>query len=137
MTSGNIYLHTVQNNHLDFFDEDNIQFISKKITEILAKQYKNVRVIITRASIIRAMGRQVDRRLDTVPRMNQRVIMDIVGEYRRHQVEVNKHLRWEEGFPSSQLLVDPVGRIAAIPNNQLSKIENSTAVGGTLNFYFT
>lgn len=138
-SSGNIYLHTVGGKNpfaTTYFADDNIAYISKVIQEVLARAYKRPPVI-PRDSIIRVMQRVLEERLDSIPKLNQRVVMYIANEYLTHQKTVNKHLRWEEGYHTSQRMYDPLGKVASIPIDNMRKIEHSRNVGGTLNYYFT
>lgn len=121
-----------------YYDEDNIRFIQDKITEVLLRQYKQ-RVLIDRDSIVALMQRAlVDGRIESIPKMNQRVIMMGTNEFRTHQIDVNKHLWWESHYVESQRLFDPTVASARfdpsirMDPNRLGKPK----VGGTTRFYF-
>jgi len=136
--SGVVHLHAVGAPKVPgYFDEDNIKFIQDIIREKLRRVYTNVRVLVPRDSIIRVMQRVIEERYESVPKMNRRVVMYIMDEIIRHQTEVNRNLRLEEGYASSQLIVDNIGQKGLFPIDQMAKIENSKKVGGTLNFYLT
>ncbi len=124
-----------------YFDEDNITFVVNKCSEIIEKEYRNV-IILSRADIIRVMMRVLEERKEAVPRMNQRAIMYICNDFRTHQEDVNKHLKWEEGYTYSQQLIDPVGGISRFDNTSIKtkdrkKYDGFEKVGGTLRFHFT
>lgn len=121
-----------------YFDEDNIVFIQRKIKEVLKREFKQD-ILIDRGSIIRLMERALLDRIETVPLMNQRVIMYAASEFRVYQLEVNKHLKWEAHYTLSQRLYDPSVEISrydpqiVVRPNRLG----NPRVGGTLRFYFT
>lgn len=122
----------------DFYSDENVCFLQNKITEILSKEYKQ-KVVIPRDSIIRRMNYVIVQRNESIPRMNQRVIMDICDEVRVHQLDVNKKLMWSDGYSWSQLLVDPVGETIKtdLGNIKLPNRLGVPKVGGTLQFYIT
>lgn len=123
---------------IGYFDEDNIQFIQDLITQVLRREF-SCDVRFDRASIIRLMERVITDRIENVPAMNERVVMYATNEYRNHQLEVDKHLRWEGGYVQSQRLYDPTvevsrfDRFVCPPPNRLGK----PRVGGTVRFYFS
>ena len=124
-----------------YFDHDNITFIQEKVASILSHEFQQ-RILLSRGDIIRVLTRVLEDRRESVPKMNQRAIMILASDVRRHQSEVNKHLNWEEGFASSQMLIDSVGGISrfddrAIKTNDRKKYDGNERVGGTTRFYFT
>jgi hypothetical protein len=123
---------------LGYFDEDNIRFIQKKITEVLKRRFTQD-ILIDRASIIRLLDRVILERIEPIPKMNQRVIMIATNEFIIHQLDAEKHLRWEEFYPLSQRLYDPsVGNGKYDPHKtKLSNRLGVPNVGGTTRFYFT
>ena len=123
---------------LGYFDEDNIRFIQNKITEVLKRQFTQD-ILIDRGSIIRLMERVLLERNETIPKMNQRVVMYATNEYRNHQFEVNKNLKLEAHFVESQRLYDPTVEVSRF-DFQKYKMPNRLGfakVGGTKRFYFT
>lgn len=121
-----------------FFDEDNIRFIQDKIKRVLRREFKQ-NILIDRASIIRLMERVVEERAETIPMMNQRVVMYGTNEFRVHQLEVDKHLKWEAHYIESQRLYDPTVEISRFDQQRI-KLANrlgKSKVGGTSRFYFT
>ena len=123
---------------LGYFDEDNIRFIQDKIAKVLSREFSQ-RVLIDRASIIRVMERELLQRVDTIPRLNQRVIMDITNEVRVHQLEVNKRLKFEAHFFQSQQFYDPTVESSKFDHQNI-KLSNRLGwpkVGATTRFYFT
>ncbi len=134
-------LHTLVPNAaipLGYFDEDNIRFIQRKIIEVLKREFKQT-ILFDRASIIRLMERVAIERLDPIPKMNQRVVMYATNEFRVHQLDVNKKLKWEEFYTLSQRLYDPsVESSKYDPQNiKLKNRLGASKVGGTTRFYFT
>src|SRR4051812_10302405 len=87
----------------NYFSEDNIVFIQHKIIHVLGLEFTQ-KILVDRSSIIRIMQRVLEERLESIPRMNQRVIMYITNEFRNHQIDANKHLKWESGYIQSQRL---------------------------------
>ena len=123
---------------LGFFDEDNIRFNQTKITEVLRREYKQD-ILIDRGSIIRLMERALIDRLETITKMNQRVVMYAANEFRVHQLDVDKHLKWEAHFAVASQLYDPTTETSKY-DPQMTKLANRLgvpAVGGTSRFYFT
>lgn len=123
---------------LGYFYEQNIQFIQDKIVEVLKREY-NQKIQIDRGSIIRVMERVLTERIETIPKMNQRVIMEICNEYRTHQDEVNKHLKWESHYVLSQRLYDPSTEMWRFDQQKIKHPNHlgKPKVGGTLRFYST
>lgn len=132
------FTHTVFPGYKNsFFDYDNVLFIQNKIKDTLSLRYKQ-QVMIDIASITRVMERIYGERLETVPKMNQRVVMTICNEFINHQLDVAKHLKWEAHFVESQKLFD----FSTQRGPDLSSIKTTdtllkTKVGGTQRFYFT
>jgi len=123
---------------LGYFDEDNIRFIQNKITSVLKREFIQ-NILFTRADIVRLMKRVIEERIETVPKMNQRVIMFATNEFRNHQLEVEKYLKWEGGYVLSQRLYDPSVESSKF-DQQKTKVSNRLGkmhVGGTTRFYFT
>ena len=123
---------------IGYLDEDNIQFIQKKIVEVLKREFKQD-ILIDRASIIRVMARILEERIEPVVKMNQRVVMTICNEFRVHQLQVDKHLKWEAHYSSSQQLYDPTVEISRFDSQNI-KLANRLGwekVGGSKRFYFT
>jgi hypothetical protein len=120
-----------------YFDKDNIDFIIFKIQQQLAFDFKNT-ILIDRPSVIRVMQRIIEERMEDIPKMNQRVVMELVNEIRTHQIDVNKRLKWEKGYTQSQLLYDPVGlKGPDVSSIKLANRLGKPKVGGTVGFYFT
>lgn len=124
-----------------YFDWDNINFIQNKIAEVLQYEFFQT-VVVTKGDIIRTMNYVLTQRRENVPKMNQRVIMYITNDFRNHQIDVNRKLNWEEGYVSSQKLIDFVGGTSqydhrAIKTNDMKKYNGKSKVGGTLRFHST
>lgn len=123
-----------------YYDEDNIRFIQNKIREVLKRKFvQNIR--IDRASIVRLMERALLDRSETIPRMNQRVVMYAVNEFMDYQLEVDKHLKWEAHFVESQRLYDPTTEVSRFDGHnravQQTDYRGLRPVGATKRFYFT
>lgn len=76
-------IHTLQPNWRipGFFTEENVKFLSDKITEHLSKYYSGKKVVIPDPHIVRIMQHIQEQRPESIPRMNQRVLIDIVAEF--------------------------------------------------------
>jgi hypothetical protein len=123
---------------LGYFDEDNIRFIQKKITQVLKRIFTQD-ILIDRGSIIRLMERAITDRIEVIVKMNQRVIMMASNEFIIHQMNVEKHLNWEQHYVLSQSLYDPSVESVKY-DSQNTKLPNRLGlpkVGGTSRFYFT
>lgn len=132
-----------------YFSEENIQFIINKCTEILRRNYTKVGVpnqtiVMERSGVIRRMQTIHEEMRETIPKMNQRVIMSLTNDYRNYQVQRNKHFSWEENYESSQLLFDEVSRRGPFVNgmkkgltNQIGKVNHKLEGLGFRRFYFT
>ena len=134
-----VVLHTQGNAApLGLFDEDNILFIQSKISEVLAREYKQ-RILINRGDIIRLIGRVVEEKLDTIPRINQRVVMYACNHFRINQAYVDRNLKLEAHYVLSQRLYDPSSeRVSYDPAQvKLANRLGKDRVGGTARFYFT
>lgn len=121
-----------------YFDEDNIRFIQKKIIEVLKRKFKQ-EILFDRGSIVRLMERALLDRIETIPRMNQRVVMYAVNEFMVHELQVDKHLKWEAHYVQSQRLYDPTVEVSRFDRQKtkLKKDFRGNQVGGTLRFYFS
>jgi hypothetical protein len=131
-------LHTIFNGfENDFFNVANVEFIKEKIRNNLRIDYKQD-ILIDNASIMRIMQRVYEERLESIPRMNQRVVMYAANEWRNYQVEADKHLKWSGKYIESQRLYDPTTeRGPFIADLKLSNRLGRPRVGGTTRFYFT
>lgn len=132
-------LHTQFNSAPEgFFDEDNILFIQSKISEVLAKEFKQ-RILVSRGDIVQKMAIVAQTFLESIPKMNQRVIMDICSDFRRYQLEVDRNLKLEAHYTLSQRLYDPSTEIVRYDPGMVKMANRlgETKVGGTSRFYFT
>lgn len=125
----------------NYFSDKNIEFIQNKISEVLSRDFRQ-HILIDKASIIRTMQYILSERREAIPKMNQRVIMYICDDYKNYQNEVNRNLRWEDNFVTSQRLVDTQGGNLKFDNRSIKttdqkKYNGQTKVGGSLRFYFT
>lgn len=124
-----------------YFDSDNITFIQVRIAEILSHEYVQ-EIVINRADIIRIMQRVLTDRRENIPKLNQRVIMTICNDFRVHQLEANRNYNFEEGYTSSQRLIDYTGGTSKydqwnIKLKNQAKYDGKERVGGSLRFYYT
>ena len=125
-----------------YFDEQNILFIQSKIAEVLKRKFIQ-HIAIDRGSIVRIMGRVLDERIETIPKMNQRVIMYCCNDYIIHQLEVDRNLKLEAHFVIGDRIYDPTTeRVKFDPQmvklaNRLGTPRIAGAGNITSRFYFT
>ena len=135
-----MYIHTIYPTHIPegYFCHENVSFIQNKIAEVLRREYAQ-KVIVDVASIKRIMQRVLEERTESIPKMNQRTIMYITNEFRNHQDEIDKKLRWEETRRFAYTYHDPTACNfrADLQNIKLSNWYGKPRVGGTTRFYFT
>ena len=132
-------LHTQFNaTPVGLFDEENIVFIQSKISEVLAREYKQ-RILVSRGDIIRVMGKITDQFLESIPRMNQRVVMDICHDFRISQAYVDRNLKLEAHYVLGQRLYDPSAEVVKYDPStvKLANRLGQSKVGGTARFFFT
>ena len=103
-------IHTLDQSFLlpGFFTRENIEFISNKVTDILAKEY-NGKVVIPSSSIMREMQTQYEDRVDTIAKMNQRVIMELVRSFRNYQSEITRASYWAQNVWNAHLYHPSLG----------------------------
>lgn len=116
-----------------YFDDDNIEFIQDKVDEILFREFNN-HVRMDRSSVVARMTFMLEQHRETVPKMNERVIMSLTNEFRNYQILINKHLGWEEDYVLSQRLYNPLagGVLRFWTGNFKEK-----PLGDTPRFYYT
>lgn len=122
----------------NYFSERNIGFIQEKLKSILSKEY-DIAPSFYRNDVVRVMQRVMEARLESIPRMNQRVLMELANEFRNHQTDVTKRLNWGERYWDSQVLYDETTDNLKFDQNRI-KLKNRLSepkVGGTLRFHFT
>lgn len=134
------YTHTIYPGFLPsgYFDNDNVDFIQKKIIEVLHQNFTQD-IMISNGDIKKIMLRILSERLEEIPMMNQRVIMTIVNEFRNHEIDVTKRLWWAERSKYTQLLQDPTEGVARYDplGIKLANRLGAPMVGGSSRFYFT
>lgn len=115
-----------------FFDADNVAFVQSKATQVLAREFRQ-RIVFDVASVKRVMMRVYSELLETVPQMNERVVMELTHEFRNHQLLTDQRLRYEEGYVASQMLFNPISKVAQV---DVRAIKLHHGVGGTKGFVF-
>jgi len=134
------YTHTIYPGFLPsgYFDDDNVDFIYKKIIEVLHQNFTQD-ILIPKGDIKKIMLRILAERLEEIPMMNQRVIMSIVSEFRNHELDVRKKLWWSERSKYALSLQDPTEGVAKYDplGIKLANRLGAPRVGGTSRFYFT
>jgi restriction endonuclease len=118
----------------DYFTQENIEFISKKATEMVNKDI-STHVVFTTQAILNVLQRVLEQRLESVPKMNQRALMYLVNDYLDYQVEANRNLWWADAYIVSQRLFDPSVRRGVISNWTVKTNPKKTPT--TARFYFT
>jgi hypothetical protein len=64
-----------------FFTEDNVNTLSQLITDTIAQSYTGKKVVVPNPHIVRIMQHIHEQRPESIPKMNERVIMNIVAEF--------------------------------------------------------
>jgi len=77
-----------------FFTGENVKTISQLTTQTIAKTYRDRKVIIPDPHIVRFMQIVQEDRPESVPKMNQRVIMDLVRSFVNHVEEQERANNW-------------------------------------------
>nr|QBK85539.1 MAG: uncharacterized protein LCMAC101_01260 [Marseillevirus LCMAC101] len=137
-------LHTLSNNYQEegplkgLFDEDVILFIQSKVSEVLAREYKQ-RILISRGDVVRVYGRVIAEFPQTIPKMIQRTVMNICNDFRIDQLTVDRNLKLEAHFVIGDRLYDPTTeRVKYDPATiKLANRLGQQRVGGTVRFFFT
>jgi restriction endonuclease len=122
--------------YAEFFSEANVRKIYSWVYHILSLQFKT-KIHITRESLYRVMVRIVQEMLEPIEKMNERVVMEVTADFRRNQIERNKHILWAERYAWSQKLSDPTSGTAKTFPIKLNNRLGVPRVGGTLRFRFT
>lgn len=123
----------------DYFTEKNINFVENLIRQNLSLDFKN-EFLIDRESIVRVMTRVLEKRLESIPSMNRRVVMEMCNEIRTHQIERNKNYNLQDNFASARMLYDTNGKNVNGCDIRSIKLANRLGrprVGGTIRFHFT
>ncbi len=134
------YTHTIFPGYIPsgYFDDSNVQFVQKKIQKVLGLNFTQ-KVDIPAGDVVKVMLRILSQKLEEIPKMNERVVMQIVGEFRNHQIDVEKRLWWTQDSRTSTALIDGAEGLARYDPGSI-KLANrfsSPLVGGTTRFYFT
>lgn len=123
--------------NFNFFSDENVAFIQQKIIDVLKGEFFQD-ILIDVGSIKRVMERVHLERLESIPKMNQRVIMYCTNDFRNYHATLLKRLKYEEGYVESQRLYDPtVERGPDFQNVKLANRLGKPRVGGTVRFFFT
>ena len=134
------YTHTIYPGYLPsgYFDDDNVDFLHKKIIEILHQNFTQD-IMVPKGDIKKIMLRILAERLEEIPMMNQRVLMTIVNEFRNHEIDVRKRWWWAERSKNTQMLQDSTEGVARYDPLAI-KLANrlgAPMVGGSSRFFFT
>lgn len=114
-----------------YFSQENVDKISALVTTQLAPDF-NSPYVVDDASIRRVMQRVLEARLEPLPDMFRRVVMEITNEVRTFELERVKHLRYEKFYEFTARIYDVVTRSG--PDMQTIKLSRQPA---TLRFYHT
>ena len=89
-------IHTLdpQFRAVGFFTGENVNTISKLVTDTIAQSYTNRKVMVPNPHIVRFMQIVQEDRSESVPKMNQRVVMDIVRSFLNHVEETERSNQW-------------------------------------------
>lgn len=123
---------------INYYDIENIQFISQKATNELLDEFMNP-VLFSVEDIVRVMTRVMEEKIESIPEMNTRVIMYLTHDYRLHAYSAIKALRQGEGYIASQNpAYDGVADMVRFDQALVKKINNhpSSSNNSTMQFYF-
>jgi len=73
-----------------FFTPRNVAYISKILSETMAKQFKQ-KIVFTDSSIMREMQRVFEERYETIPQMNRRVMLGLLRNAKNQYMEAAKN----------------------------------------------
>lgn len=105
-----------------YFSEENIRFIHNKVQRLFSYVFSN-NLIIRRDDIIREMDKVATEYMETIPRMNERVVMNLMRDIINQNEERDKHINWLEHQMMANKLYDPTsGGVRFDP--QIIKIPN-------------
>lgn len=137
MSGANLFAVLGSNIPEGYLTLENVKFIHDKIVEVLKREFTQ-NINIDDNSIVKIMVRIAEQRLESIPRMNQRVVMEICSEFRQYQIDMNKHMLWEENYSESQKIYNMVGMLGTKdPEIKIRIARNGGKVGSTARFYFT
>ena len=77
-----------------FFTQENVDTLSNLITETIAQSYSKKKVIVPKPNIVRIMQFIQEQRPESIPKMNERVIMEIVSEFLNFTYENERSNNW-------------------------------------------
>ena len=77
-----------------FFTQENVNTISQLVTATIAQSYSGKKVIVPNPHIIRFMQKIHEDRLESIPKMNQRVVMELVRSFLSHVDQQERANYW-------------------------------------------
>ncbi len=77
-----------------FFTQENIGTISRLVTETILQSYTQRKVIVPDPHIVRFMQIIEEDRRESVPKMNQRVVMDLVRSFFNYVEQTERSNQW-------------------------------------------
>jgi hypothetical protein len=77
-----------------FFTQENINTISQLVTDTIAQSYTGKKVIVPDSHIVRFMQIVHEDRVESVAKMNQRVVLDLVRSFMNHASAQEKANNW-------------------------------------------
>lgn len=77
-----------------FFTKENINTISELITMTIAQDYHGKKVVVPDEYIVRYMQKVHEEKIESIGKMNQRVIMDVVRTFVNHVEETERNNMW-------------------------------------------
>lgn len=93
--------HTLQTNLLPgFFNQENYNLISYWCTKTLEKIYNN-KIVLTPSSIAIECQNVYDERIEAIPKMNQRVVMNLVRAVRNEMDDIERKNYFMDSYRDS------------------------------------
>lgn len=77
-----------------FFTQENVNTISQLITETIAQSYSGKKVIVPNPHIVRFMQSIQEDRPESIPKMNERVVIAIVRTFLDFVAENERNNNW-------------------------------------------
>lgn len=128
--------HTVLRtvNYNPYFSKENVLKVQTTIYQMTAKEFERP-IKVDEPSIKRIMQRVIEQKVDTLEKMNERVIMILTNEIRDHFLEAERNKGWEEDYTKIGSRA-PI-MIMGMKTNPITGRPREEKSGGTFRFHPT
>lgn len=79
-----------------FFTEDNVNTISQIVTQTIGRKYSEKRVVVPNEDIVKFMQIVHEDRVESVAKMNERVVIDLVRSFFSHIEQIEQANNWAD-----------------------------------------